>query len=300
MAIYESSQEKFIYLLVSDAVDVILLHSSSIHSILNRRAITKDILFKYLHDNKVPVQNNFTKQFLIDRALLFWKQTYGLSIYDGNHSVQITEIPSDQDEISEIVMSEPDYSQTSQVPQLSLENQVIDSDQQHFPINQMARKFAHWFYTKLNEGTLQDIDFWRDVHCLFEFLERGRSMLRNELSTNESVLAFCQSLRTQYELHFNLNETHSGTQGRMESHGLVLVLSCGTLHKTDQMVGVFECVFGLARDPFSDNNWKINRMKWRLHNNPMQQQQPQQAIALNECETLVPLLSIDVSDEGIG
>lgn len=280
--------------MVLDAVDVILLHSSSVHSILNRRAITKEILFKYLHDKHVPVTNNFTKQLLIEKILQFWRQSF-CSTHDGNHSVQITELPVvdyDDDDDSEVAMSEMDV----------LPAPIIDnSDQQHFPINQMARKFAHWFYEQLNTGTLREIDFWRDVNCSAQFLERGVCFVDEELCSNTNVLAFCHSLRTHYELYFNLNESHSGTQGRIDSHGLVLVLSCGTLHKTDQMVGTFECVFGLARDPFSENNWKINLMKMRLHNNPMRQQQQQQAIALDEFETLAPLLSLTVpsTNEGI-
>lgn len=258
------------------------------HSILNRRGITKEILFKYLHDKHVPVTNNFTKQLLIEKVLQFWKKLYC--------SVQITESPDedyDDEECSEIVMSEMD-SQPAPI--------VDNSDQQHFPINQMARKFANWFYGQLNTGTLREIDFWRDVNCSAQFLERGVCFVDEEHCSDANVLAFCHSLRTQYELYFNLNESHTGTQGRIDSHGLVLVLSCGTLHKTDQMVGTFECVFGLARDPFSENNWKINRMKMRLHNNPLREQRQQQAIALDECETLAPLLSLTVpsTNEGIG
>lgn len=284
-----------IHFLVADAVDVILLHSSSVHSILNRRAITKEILFKYLHDKKVPVTNNFTKQLLIEKILQFWRQTY-CSTYDEQHPVHIIELPredyddddDDDNGTNEVVMSEPECSHVTT---------VAENDQQHFPINQMARKFANWFYTNLNASTLREFDFWCDVDCSAQFLERGICMVDEVHKSNENVVGFCQSLRTQYELYFNLNDSHMGTQGRIDCHGLVLVLTCGTLHKTDRMVGTFECVFGLARDPFCENNWKINRMKMKLHNNPMRQQ----AIALNECETLAPLLSLTVTstDEGI-
>lgn len=51
----------------------------------------------------------------------------------------------------------------------------------------------------------------------------------------------------------------------MEHHGIVLVLCCGTLHTHASVsVGVFESVFGLMRDPFSDNNWKIKSIKMQL------------------------------------
>lgn len=286
----------------SDAVSVVLLHSSSVHSILNRRAITKELLFKYLHARNVSVQENFTKQLLIDKTLHLWKQLYA-SKNGTQHSVHITEVTdsnyeTDDDESSEVVMSEsvtPEQSQGSSVS--------TSHDQAHFPINQMAREFANWFYTNLNAGTLREVDFWRDIECSAQFLERGVCMVDEKHHSSQNVLTFCQKLRTQYELFFNLNDSHMGTQGRMETHGLVLVLSCGTLHKTDQMVGIFECVFGLVRDPSSENNWKINVMRMRLHNNPIRpQHQVQQAIALDECETLAPLLSLTVSNsnDGIG
>jgi Domain of unknown function (DUF4518) len=51
----------------------------------------------------------------------------------------------------------------------------------------------------------------------------------------------------------------------MEHHGIVLILCCGTLHTHASVsVGVFESVFGLMRDPFSENNWKIKNIKMQL------------------------------------
>lgn len=259
-------------------------------------------MFKYLHDNKVSVAGvPFSKQFLIEKILQFWQKTY-CPAYDGQRSVQITEHPledyedddyGDFDGCREVEMSEWNQSQSNSQKPL-----IVASDQEHFPINQMARNFASWFYTNLNAATLREVDFWQDVQCSAQFLEHGVCIVDEEHSSNGNVLTFCQSLRSQYELYFNLNDSHVGTQGRIDPHGLVLVLSCGTLHKTDQMVGVFECVFGLTRDPFSENNWKINHMRMRLHNNPMRQQR---SMALAECETLAPLLSIAVfnTDEGL-
>lgn len=224
---------------------MVILHSTGIHSILNRRGITKEILFKYLHDKKVPVPNNFNKQLLIDRILQHWKQTYGTSI----QSVCIVEECDLEEYVDDDDCAEVDMIERETISQ-PISISTTDDDEQ-FPINRMAREFAHWFYAKLNANALETIDFWRDVQCSAQFLERGVVMVSEEHSSNENVLTFCQNLRSQYELYFNLNETHSGTQGRIESHGLVLVLSCGTLHKVERMVGTFESVFGLARDPFS-------------------------------------------------
>ena len=49
----------------------------------------------------------------------------------------------------------------------------------------------------------------------------------------------------------------------------MLVLACGTLHNQTTACGVFEQVFGLIRDPSSDNNWKIKYTELRLVAGPV-------------------------------
>lgn len=263
--------------LFSDAIDLILLHSASSHSILNRKAITKEILFKYLHGNKVPVTTDFTKQLLIEKTIEFWKEKFDADSNYQNYNKPV-EYPA------------PTDAQHAIEPNQSL------SDYENFPINQMSRRFATWFFLNLNTMQLQETDFWRDCICSSQFLEQQVCLQTNEQMGAEACLAFCHSLRRQYDLFFNLNVAHSGTQGRIERHGLVLVLSCGTLHKVDQMVGTFECVFGLSRDPFSDNNWKINRINIRLHNAVQGNLMVQPT--LEECESMGPLLALQMPTGG--
>jgi len=80
---------------------------------------------------------------------------------------------------------------------------------------------------------------------------------------------------------------------RMDLHGLVLILCCGTLHSHESVAdGVFESVFGLMRDPFSENNWKIKNIKIKIQSTTINQKAPelqtcsslQQFLALPECE----------------
>lgn len=80
----------------------------------------------------------------------------------------------------------------------------------------------------------------------------------------------------------------------MELHGLVLILCCGTLHTHESVaVGVFESVFGLMRDPFSDNNWKIKNIKMQLQSSVATQKIPE----LQHCSTLQQFLALPESDE---
>lgn len=269
----------------SEAIDMILLHSSSTQSILNRKAITKENLFRYLHMKKVPVTSEFTKQLLIEKILQYWKQTFYLS--DDADTVENENKVHEPQEIAADLQENRPYSTNS-------------SDQaEHFPINQMARKFATWFYENLNSNRLQASDFFRDCKCTVQFLERQQCLMEEEHLGAEFCLEFLKSLLSKYNLYLNLNISHSGTQGRIDCHGLVLVLTCGTLHKVNQFVGTFEAVFGLSRDPYSLNNWKINQMNLRLHNFSAQQSQ-NASLSIEEQPTLItsnaiaPLLNLSM------
>lgn len=272
-----------------------MLHSSSTQSILNRKAITKENLFKYLHSKKVPVTSEFTKQLLIEKVLQFWKQFFNLS-HDGACSGVVESVMDKLPERTIASVLQPHHSITS--------NELDQPE--HFPINQMARTFATWFYENLNSNQLQVSDFWCDCKCTVQFLENQLCLVEEEHLGAEAVLKFCQSLLSKYNLYLNLNITHSGTQGRIDCHGLVLVLTCGTLHKINQFVGSFETVFGLSRDPFSQNNWKINQINLRLHNfNNQQSQNVPLSIeqpTLFTSNTIAPLLSLSMpkGDDGIG
>lgn len=269
---------------------MILLHSTSTQSILNRKAITKEMLFKYLHTKKVPVTSDFTKQLFIEKILQYWKQRFYLS--DDNCS--------DDEKIQRI-----EVPLSNQAPQSHPAASNLDQPEQ-FPINQMARKFATWFYENLNAYQLQVNDFWNDCKCAIQFYDHQQCQLQEDHSGAHAVLEFLKSLKSQYDLYFNLNVSHSGTQGRIDCHGLVLVLTCGSLHKVNQFVGTFEAVFGLSRDPFCDNNWKMNQINLRLHNFDALQSQ-NASISFEEptlmsSNSIAPLLglSMPTGDDEIG
>lgn len=265
---------------------MILLHSTSTQSILNRKAITKEHLFKYLHTRKVPVTSEFTKQLLIEKTLQYWKQSFYLTDDEINN-----------DEIKTI--NNRTNSQTENQNNTSTRpNEVGNVNPEQFPINQMARNFATWFYQNLNQNRLQAGDFFCDCQCKVEFLENQQCLMVEQHSGAQAVLEFCQSLQSRYNLFLNLNISHSGTQGRIDCHGLVLVLTCGTLHKVNQFVGTFEAVFGLSRDPFSQNNWKMNQIALRLHNFSTQQSQNLNQTTVEptlvNSQSIIPLLRLSM------
>lgn len=235
----------------------------------------------------MPVTSEFTKQLLIEKILQFWKKTFYFDDFDddencdnGSQAIATTAANINSNRTESVVAHPIDHSE-------------------EFPINQMARKFASWFFENLNANRLQTIDFWSNCKCYVHFMENRQILLEEECFGADTVLEHCSSLRRKYGLYLNLNISHSGTQGRIDCHGLVLVLTCGTLHKVDQFVGTFECVFGLSRDPFSQNNWKINEMNMRLHNFSDQNSalsSNYELPTLVVCDSMTPLLCLEMPE----
>ncbi|CAD7082852.1 unnamed protein product [Hermetia illucens] len=78
-----------------------------------------------------------------------------------------------------------------------------------------------------------------------------------DASGSQEAVHMLNQMKSDLNLFFNACTLHQGCQGRMDIHGLVLVLSCGTTHTPGLCVGVFETVFKLIRDPFAENKWKV-------------------------------------------
>lgn len=236
-------------------------------NILNRKAITKEILFKYLHDKKISVStNDNTKLFLIEKTLHYWNQQNN---------------------------PKNDESLTSNSQQTTNNINNNNQETEDFPINELSRTFSKWFFENYNESKLKTEDFWSDAICEVNIKDNYNN--KEQKTTNRvSAIALLIQLKLKFS-YFNPNICHNGIQGRMNPHGLVIVLSCGTLHNINQQyVGIFECVFGLLRDPFTDNNWKIKNMKLQCILLEQQLCVPPQ---LNDCEMLQEFLMLPIPQE---
>lgn len=124
-------------------------------------------------------------------------------------------------------------------------------------IEKLAQEFAKWFYRQMNIEIVESTHFFSDAKLkisVFSNSDCDTSVIEND---PQEISHSLHRIKLQYDLYFNPNFTEDGVQGRIDSHGLVIVLVCGTLHTHNSIAGIFEQVFGLARDPFSDNNWKI-------------------------------------------
>lgn len=155
----------------------------------------------------------------------------------------------------------------------------------------MATTFIKWFFQIYNTESLKRDDFLSDVTSTIELID-GQNIDKHLANNADCVLDLLNQIRGQYKFVYNPNTMNDGTQGRMSAHGLVYIANCGTLHIQDtlQCVGIFECSFGLIRDPFADNNWKIKYVKFRLrsYNTVTSADMPR----LNECESLKEILAL--------
>ncbi|XP_013100775.2 uncharacterized protein C3orf38 homolog [Stomoxys calcitrans] len=238
-----------------EALEYILTHSSDCLTLLNKKAITKEILFRYLHRKKISISSDITKAILVNKVIEYWNDTTNLMPEIEAKTEDSTEYPA----LAESAIGDSNVLSNKHIPTIT----SIASDQSEFPINLLARKFSEWFFNNYNQHTLKHEDFWQDARLLLQITASDGSDLQDCDSS-------CSTLETLYETQqrfgffFNPNLSHSGVQGRMDVHGLVLVLACGTLHTHVDCVGIFECIFGLLRDPFSENNWKTKTIKLML------------------------------------
>lgn len=184
-----------------DAYKIVLLHSESVASILNRKTVSKEMLLKYLTDNNVPVTNNFTKNTLIDQIVAFWRNSENGIRYPPSQpqsSSQIYQLPiTQQQDQHHHPISEIHSNQT-----------------EHFPINIMSRNFCSWFYKNFNETTIQPNDFWNDCTCVIRMIDNSGEIKEDSTITSRLVLNLLYSIKTQFNFYFNPNLSHEGTRGK--------------------------------------------------------------------------------------
>ncbi|KAH8365646.1 hypothetical protein KR093_003096 [Drosophila rubida] len=248
-----------------EALGYVTAHLEDIHKVLHKRHITRDLLFKYLHTRLPGTSTDFTKADLVMRVIQYWDKQFTAT---------------------DATVAEQDSIITAACAR---KQQPSEHD---YPIHLMARKFGEWFFDKFNANNLNPADLWSDsVLQLSVIADDGISDV--ECGTAEEVIDSLLSTKEQFGFYFNPNLSHSGVQGRIDAYGHVVVLCCGTLHTSDRSVGVFECAFGLLRDPNAGNNWKPKKFKWSLRS----QLSPPQLHTLTSCESLQAALALPTPND---
>ncbi|XP_016933954.2 uncharacterized protein C3orf38 homolog [Drosophila suzukii] len=246
-----------------EALRLLSTYIPDIYILLSKRAITKELLFTYLHSRQPEANTDFTKADLITKVIQYWEEDQESKrwLCRGQSAV-----------VSTYKLNEEDY-----------------------PIHAIAKKFGEWFFERFNSNSLSLVDLWTDA-ALHLTIMANDGINESECTTAAEVLSTLTSTKEQFGFHFNPNLTHAGIQGRMDSYGQVVVLCCGTLHTCDSCVGVFECAFGLLRDPYAHNNWKPKKVKCMLKS----ELKPPELHSLCLSETLQAALELPVPTDELG
>lgn len=244
-----------------EALLAIINYSPDSKSILKRKVVTRELLFSYLHQNQIPVVMPISKDEIIGIICSHWNsknttQSRSAAIQSIQQSTQqhstVQQLQNDQLTQNDLIVQQSTQIQNGQ------QSAQID-------VNLLALKFTEWFYSMLNSTESIALDhFWSDSKLKVNLLSSNGDNIEQIVYGPAVISHTLFKIKTEHNLFFNPNCLKDGVQGRVDPHGLVAVLACGTLHANSVCVGVFEQVFMLARDPFSENNWKIKTTEMNL------------------------------------
>ena len=136
---------------------------------------------------------------------------------------------------------------------------------------QLGQRFVEWFYRELNaknpnSPTVQSdfgpVHFWDECSLFLLCLTHIRSNdhFVGAGAVSDRLLGLVQN----DQLLFNPNVSCEGIKVKSDPHGLVVVLVCGTIHRGNDCVGIFDQMFGLVKDPRLADNWKIKTTKLKI------------------------------------
>ncbi|XP_013389920.1 uncharacterized protein C3orf38 homolog [Lingula anatina] len=236
-----------------EAIKVIISYTEDVQQLLRRKKVKRDLLFQYLYDNNVTVLPSAEKAALIHEILILWRS-----------------MPSK-------VQQEPE-----DINDESKTDVRVAAPEQRKPTSEgqkLAEHFVTWFYNMLNshnptcpsqaEDQFSHVHFFEDCRLKLvcdttdsRFEEFGGAQL-----VCQRLLAFVQ----EELLIFNPNISPEGLRGLSEPHGLVVVMVCGTIHRQQTCLGIFEQSFGLVKDPHCENNWKIKYTNLKMLGTPVTQ-----------------------------
>lgn len=173
-------------------MSIVLQHSPSVSSVMNRKIITKALIFRYLNARNVSVTVDTSKVSLLEKLYEFWNYKFSDQFSEQTKCI--------------------DNDQTANV---ECTQHVQTGNEDQFPIHRMSREFSNWFFKGCNESQLKIADFWRDAEYSVEMIASGQLVRQDEGNGSESLLELLQSLHTQNHFWFHPNDCHDGIQGRV-------------------------------------------------------------------------------------
>ncbi|XP_005502659.2 uncharacterized protein C3orf38 homolog [Columba livia] len=223
-----------------EAIHAILVYSQSVEELLKRRKVYREIIFKYLAAQEIPVPPSAEKHLLIDRVKQYWSGQCTTHAWDSGERKPHEESHGERQKSSQ-------------------------------DIHALGQVFCQWFFELLNsqhplgvksEERWGPQHFWENARMKFHYntLEKNRE----EYVGAEMVSLRLLSLVKEECLLFNPNLHGNGLKCAMSPHGLVLVAVAGTVHRDNTCLGIFELIFGLISCPIRENTWKIKVVNLKI------------------------------------
>ncbi|KFQ65137.1 Uncharacterized protein C3orf38, partial [Pelecanus crispus] len=224
-----------------EAIRNILAYSQSVEELLKRRKVYREIIFKYLAAQGIPVPPSSEKRLLIDRVKQYWS---------GQPTTHASESGNSK-------------------PYAESHGQTQKSRQDY--IHRLGQEFCQWFFDLLNSQHPLGVKaeegwgpqhFWEDARMKLRYNTLEKNM--EEYVGAEMVSLRLLSLVTEEYILFNPNLRANGLKCAMSPHGLVLVAVAGTVHRDKTCLGIFEQIFGLISCPVRENTWKIKNLNLKI------------------------------------
>jgi len=159
-------------------------------------------------------------------------------------------------------------------PAIATNGTVITTNITSSQAQDLACTFVKWFYEMINgfckesSSEFRPDHFFADADAKIAIQASASDASQPEFITvsksGREVHSALSGIARKYGLTYNPNVSVDGVRGAIDPHGLVVVTACGTLHNASSVCGTFHQQFGLVRDPFDGNNWKIKFTNARL------------------------------------
>lgn len=162
--------------------------------------------------------------------------------------------------------------QAANLSRLGQETPVTGGSHPNSESQVMGEKFVIWFYKLLNaenpsvsgaaEANFGPQHFWDN--CSLRIISMTQNSSDETFTGSMLVSQRLKALVREEHLLFNPNVSKEGVRTTTSPYGLFMVMVCGTIHQHNNCLGVFEQMFGIVRDPSTDNSWKIKVTNLRV------------------------------------
>ncbi|XP_028398963.1 uncharacterized protein C3orf38 homolog [Dendronephthya gigantea] len=273
-----------------EALSAIMLYTRSSEELLRRRKVRRENLYEYLAKQGHIEHPAADKNTLLRKVLKFWElKKQGKDVKELGDTGFILAQPGDRVTVGYTdPETQPENSDengptmtvikredTSPINITSEDNSSLTPEEKSSEASEsqdLAIHFSSWFYKLLNSlsstpGTIPTDwgpqHFWQDAKLMVQCNEPS-GLQETTVDSANLVSEKFLSMVVVDRLCFNPNLSNDSIKGKRDSHGLVVVMVGGTVHRGKEYLGVFEQSFGLIRDPTEENNWKIKFSKLML------------------------------------